>query len=296
MKKITIIEIGVILVAVCFLRFQFHIPNNNILNALDLSGYFGYNNVARAENNTTNSTNNTTNSTSYPIAFLAFMRTIFQNQTGLVNFYKPYILPGDYVSTVSNSVNPAQNLKYAKLFSNDTLKGVTYFSLAEIKNNIQSLKQQGVDFIGYDLERNGSPAADLSNPVGSMRNASEIVHRNNLTFLGVPGYPFNTNAYASKFAPYIDIAIIQAQDNQSRPDIYNASVASRVNALKTANPNIRIMSELSTNNGTLLNMEQSFSLVAKRYVDGVTVWTESPADLPKVKGFLEWYNHTYRQH
>jgi len=293
MKKITIIEIGVILVAVCFLRFQFHVPNNNILNALDLSGYFGYNNVARAENNTTN---NTTNSTSYPIAFLAFMRTIFQNQTGLVNFYKPYILPGDYVSTVSNSVNPAQNLKYAKLFSNDTLKGVTYFSLAEIKNNIQSLKQQGVDFIGYDLERNGSPAADLSNPVGSMRNASEIVHRNNLTFLGVPGYPFNTNAYASKFAPYIDIAIIQAQDNQSRPDIYNASVASRVNALKTANPNIRIMSELSTNNGTLLNMEQSFSLVAKRYVDGVTVWTESPADLPKVKGFLEWYNHTYRQH
>src|SRR6188472_4364088 len=154
MKKITIIEIGVILVAVCFLRFQFHVPNNNILNALDLSGYFGYNNVARAENNTTNSTNNTTNSTSYPIAFLAFMRTIFQNQTGLVNFYKPYILPGDYVSTVSNSVNPAQNLKYAKLFSNDTLKGVTYFSLAEIKNNIQSLKQQGVDFIGYDLERN----------------------------------------------------------------------------------------------------------------------------------------------
>ncbi|HZA07015.1 MAG TPA: hypothetical protein VE619_04850, partial [Nitrososphaeraceae archaeon] len=131
MKKITMLGIGTILVAVCFLCFQFHIPNNNIPNTRDLSEYFGYNNVARAENN-----NTTTNSTSYPIAFLAFMRTIFQNQSGLVNFYKPYILPGDYVSTISNSVNPAQNLKYAKLFSNDTLKGVTYFSLAEIKNNI----------------------------------------------------------------------------------------------------------------------------------------------------------------
>lgn len=290
MKKITMLGLGTILVAVCFLCFQFHIPNN-IPNTLDLSGYFGYNNAARAESN-----NTTTNSTSYPIAFLAFMRTIFQNQSGLVNFYKPYILSGDYVSTISNSVNPAQNLKYAKLVSNDTLKGVTYFSLAEIKNNIQSLKEQGVDFIGYDLERDGSPAADLANPVGSMRNASEIVHRNNMTFIAVPGHPFNTNAYATKFAPYIDIAIIQAQDNQSQPNIYNASVASRVSALKAANPNIRIMSELSTHNVTLLNMEQSFSLVAKRYVDGVTVWPESLADLPKLKGFLEWYNHTYRPH
>jgi hypothetical protein len=221
------------------------------------------------------------------------MRTTFGNQKELFNLYKPYLLRGDYVSTISISPNHAQNLGQL-LFSNDKMKGVTYFSLDEIKNNVQSLKQRGVSFIGYDLESEGSPATDLSHPVASMHEASKIVQQHGLIFMAVPGYPFTTNAYVTQFAPYADIYVIQAQGNESQPSEYKSSVISRINTLKAVNPNVRIITELSTNKGSLSDMKQSFSMVAQ-YVDAVTVWPESIHDLSKVRRFLEWYNHNYRQ-
>jgi hypothetical protein len=230
----------------------------------------------------------------FPFAYLAFVRTTFENQEEQFNLYKPYLLPGDYVSSISISPpNPAENLGQLP-FSIDKMKGVTYFSLDEIKNNVQSLKQRGVNFIGYDLESEGSPATDLSHPVASMHEASKIVQQHGLIFMAVPGYPFTTYAYVSQFAPYANIYVIQAQGNESQPSVYKSSVTSTINALKAANPNVRIITELSTNKGNLSDMKESFSMVAQ-YVDGVTVWPESINHLSKVRRFLEWYNNNYRQ-
>ena len=69
---------------------------------------------------------------------------------------------------------------------------------------------------------------------------------------------------------------------------------SQIEILKAVNPDIRIITELSTNKGSVSDMEKSFSMVAQ-YVDGVTVWQESVNDLSQVKRFLEWYNQNYRQ-
>jgi hypothetical protein len=222
------------------------------------------------------------------------MRTTFENQEELINAYKPYLRAGDYISTISISPpDPAQNLEQLP-FSNDKMKGVTYFSLDEIRNNVQSLKQRGVSFIGYDLESEGSPPTDLSDPVASMRDASKVVHQYGLKFLAVPGYPFDTNTYVSQFAPYADIYVIQAQGNESQPSMYKSNVVGAINALRAANPNARVITELSTNTGTLSDMKKSFSMVAQN-VDGVSVWPESVKGLSKVKKFLEWYNAIYRQ-
>ena len=290
MKKIIIIEVGVVVLiaAIIFPTFKSY-WYDNIVNLLNLNDWhFKIKNVLGLEENKSK------NRTSFPIAYLAFIRTMFEKQKELLNIHEPLLRSGDYVSTISISPpNPAQTLDQLP-FSSDKMKGVTYFSLNEIRNNVQSLKQRGVNFIGYDLENEGSPAIDLSHPVASMREASKIVHQHGLIFMAVPGYPFNTKAYASQFAPYANIYVIQAQNNESQPAIYKSSVISTVNALKAANPNVRIITELSTHEGSLSDMKESFSMVAQ-YVDGVTVWPESVDDLSKIRGFLEWYNNNYRQ-
>jgi hypothetical protein len=301
-KKMAVIIAGIFVVAAAALVLLIvaaAVPrpndygNKNILNLLDDSNrrFWDGNVLTLAEGKSTGSI---TANTSLPTTYLAFVRTTFKNQEELFNLYKPYLLAGDYVSTISISPpNPAQNLDQLP-FSSDKIKGVTYFSLDEIKNNIQSLKQRGIGFIGYDLENEGSPASDRSNPVSSMREAYNTAHQHGLKFLAVPGYPFNTNAYISQFAHFADLYVIQAQGNESKPSIYQSSVKSRIDTLKAVNPEIRIITELSTNKGTVSDMQKSFSMVA-HYVDGVTMWQGSVKDLPKVKQFLEWYNQNYRQ-
>ena len=301
-KNIAVVGAGIVVIVVLIatiliLPFKpYDYGDTNILNMLDFSNwYFQDENVLGLTEKTNNANSATTViTTSFPVAYLAFVRTTFENQQELFNLYKPYLLAGDYVSTISISPpNPAQNLEQLP-FSSDKSKGVTYFSLDEIRNNIQSLRQRGVGFIGYDLESEGSPTSDQTHPVASLREAYKDVHQHGLKFLAIPGYPFNTNAYVSQFAHYADIYVIQAQSNESQPLVYQSSVKSQIDALKAVNPNIRIITELSTNKGTVLDMQKSFSMVAQ-YVDGVTVWQESVKDLSKVKRFLEWYDRNYRQ-
>jgi hypothetical protein len=287
-KKIAITGGGIVVLIAAIIFLPKSYGYNDILNMLNLSDWY-----FKDKNMLILAESKSKNNTSFPIAYLAFMRTTFGNQEELLNAYKPYLRPGDYVSAISVSPNPAHNLQQLP-FSNDKMKGVTYFSLNEIKNNVQSLKQIGVSFIGYDLESEGSPVTDLSHPVASIHEASKIVQQHGLIFMAVPGYPFTTNAYVTQFAPYADIYVIQAQGNESQPSVYKSSVISTINALKAANPNVRIITELSTNKGNLSDMKESFSMVAQ-YVDGVTVWPESSNNLSKVRRFLEWYNNNYRQ-
>ena len=290
MRKIAItaLAILVMIAAVMSLAFRSY-EFDTLLNVLHITErYFADKDILSLAQNKSNDI------ISFPIAYLAFMRTTFENQEELINAYKPYLRAGDYISTISISPpDPAQNLEQLP-FSNDKMKGVTYFSLDEIRNNVQSLKQRGVSFIGYDLESEGSPPTDLSDPVASMRDAFKVVHQYGLKLLAVPGYPFDTNTYVNQFAPYADIYVIQAQGNESQPSMYKSNVVGAINALRAANPNARIITELSTNTGTLSDMKKSFSMVAQN-VDGVTVWPESVKGLSKVKKFLEWYNAIYRQ-
>jgi hypothetical protein len=110
-----------------------------------------------------------------------------------------------------------------------------------------------------------------------MRIASEIAYQNGLKFLAVPGHPVDTARTAGQFASFADLYIIQAEPKQSDPDAYKSFVVSIVNAVKAANTDTTIITELSTEKGTVSNMKECFSLVAN-YVDGVTSWYENEDD------------------
>jgi len=159
-KKIPIIGTGIVvavlIATIIVLQFRPYDYSNN----KDLSAWYiqDQNVLGLAKSEDTSSTG------SFPIAYLAFARSTFENQEELFNLYKRYLLAGDYISTISISPpNPAQNLEQLPI-SSDKIKGVTYFSLDEIRENAEMLKQKGVGFIGYDLESEGSPASDQSDP------------------------------------------------------------------------------------------------------------------------------------
>ena len=97
--------------------------------------------------------------------------------------------------------------------------GVQYFSLAEIRSKVTTLKKLGVDIVSYDLEKEGSPARDLSNPVTSVKLASDVVHRNGLKFMVAPSREL-TSLYGAQFAKFVDIYDVQAQSLQSKPNEY----------------------------------------------------------------------------
>jgi hypothetical protein len=226
-------------------------------------------------------------------SFVALLRTSHPNQMQLIDVYKPHLNESDYVSTISASEDPGENLNYTMLLPGT--KGVTYYSLAEIEKNAPTLKEKGIHFVGYDLEAEYSPADDLLDPTDSIRRASDTAHRNGLYFLAVPGYPFSTPEAAKNFAPYADIYIIQAQVRQSDPYEYQSFVISVSDQIRS-NSDAVVITELSTEGtkGTALNMMESFSLVSS-HVDGVTIWSGNNNDaLTKVKNFLEWFKSRYR--
>ncbi len=50
-------------------------------------------------------------------------------------------------------------------------KGLEFFSLAEIKEHAQTVANNGLGFIAYDLEGGASPSAEVSNPVAAFKAA-----------------------------------------------------------------------------------------------------------------------------
>ena len=97
--------------------------------------------------------------------------------------------------------------------------------------------------MGYDLE-SGSSKTDINDPIRAIIQASKIAHQNGFKFMPIPGFPVNTPQLAGQFAPYADVYIIQAEAHQQTPSIFQNFVISRVNAIRSANPNIPIMVEV----------------------------------------------------
>jgi hypothetical protein len=218
---------------------------------------------------------------------VALMKATYSNQPELVNLYKPYIRSTDYVKMKPNT----NNLNYA--FQLVGMKGVEYFSLSEIKNNVATLKSKGINFISYDLEKSYSPSSDMADPVSSMRQASNVVHNFGLKFVAAPSHIL-TDKYYSKFAPLADVYDLQAQAFQPNPSSYQNYVDGIVPKLKTAHPGMPVITELSTNKGDLQNMKRAFSLVAGR-VNGVVIWySNTSEDINQISKFLAWFQQNYR--
>jgi hypothetical protein len=215
---------------------------------------------------------------------LAIMRGQFHDQSGLVNMFRPYLDTNEMVMTHPN----ASNLDFALELPG--IKGVEYFSLAEIMANAAILKAKGISFISYDIENKLSPASEMADPVASVRTAAQIIHKAGMLFMVAPSR--NTNLrYASQFAAFADIYNPQGQALQPNPAQYAAYYDNISSQIRAANPRIKIIAEVSTARGDLQNMEKCFSLVSN-VVDGVTVWYQFK-DLAQVNEFLSWHRSNY---
>jgi hypothetical protein len=220
--------------------------------------------------------------------FIAIMRTNHNIQDDLLSLYIPYLDNNDKILSHPNE----QNLQHTMQLPGE--HGVQYFSLAEIRSKVATLKKLGVDFVSYDLEKEGSPARDLFNPVTSVKLASDIVHRNGLKFMVAPSREL-TSLHGAQFAKFVDIYDVQAQSLQSKPNEYKNYVEQIVKKLRSSNAEISITAQVSTDRGSLDSMKNSISLVAES-VDGVTSWYSGDQKaLVRLESFVKWFSDKYKK-
>jgi hypothetical protein len=220
--------------------------------------------------------------------FVAIMRADYNNQDDLVEMYSPYLNDGDIALSHPHKENLENTLQLPGSH------GVQYFSLSEIRLNVDSLKAQGVDIVSYDLEKQNASYQELKDPVSSVRAASEVVHENNMKFMISPSMKITAD-FGTQFAPFVDIYNIQAQSLQSRPNEYNDFVEQTVRELRSANPEISISVQVSTARGSLEGMKKSIALVIDT-VDGTSSWyTNDRKGLDRLSSFVKWFNDNYRQ-
>jgi hypothetical protein len=220
--------------------------------------------------------------------FVAIMRNNHDIQKDLLNLYLSYLGSDDIILSHPNE----RNLQHTMQLPGK--HGVQYFSLAEIRSKAGSLNNLGVDIVSYDLEKDGSPPRDLRNPIASVKLASEIVRRYGMEFMVAPSHEL-TNLYGAQFAKYADVYDIQAQSLQSKPNEYKKFVEQVVNELRSSNPRISIIAQVSTDRGSLDSMKNCISFVAE-LVDGVTSWYSGDQKaLDKLASFVAWFSDTYKK-
>lgn len=174
----------------------------------------------------------------------------------------------------------------------DTLKGSQYFSLSDIKTNAPKIKADGGTYVGYDFENSNTPSSELANPVQSFKTANQIATANGLQLFCSPGKSYAKNI-VSQVAQYCAIWNGQGQGGEVNTSSYILYIQSQASKARAANPNIKVIAELSANvNGVTLSiLEYDFSHVAQ-YVDGNKLWFGG-STTNTLQQYLTWFNSHY---
>jgi hypothetical protein len=217
---------------------------------------------------------------------IATLRTHVEDQQGLLGLYSEYLeIPSD----ISLSKPDDSNLGYTMQLAGQ--HGVSYFSVEEIEQNAERLKLSGIDVIEYNLEESYSPSSDLRDPVGAVREAYDIAHKNGLKLILTPSMDL-TNAHASEFAQSTDYYNIMALELQSAGQyaVFHDHVVSAVEKIREQSPDLIVTAELTTVRGSLEDMKRNCA-AALPHVDGYSIWYSNDTDgLGKLERFLDWFD------
>jgi hypothetical protein len=241
----------------------------------------------------------TVNGTGHSPIIAFFMRPprIYPDQMGLVNLYKQYVTPNDYVITFTKS-----NLMYI-----DMLPGTKVFgfnSLAAIQKHVPTLTGSGISVIAFDIEQGNYTAnPDFADPIGAICNAAHIVHQYGFKLMANPGSGANVPSIVGKMASCSDIILLQAQGHQRSPEAYRAFATPNIKAIRESNPNIPIIIQVSFMNKSAYDpnpavmvqkVQLAYASVAKD-VNGVGVFysTNPPGQLTMMQQFFDWLHHQY---
>ena len=167
-------------------------------------------------------------------------------------------------------------------------RSVTYFSLKAIQANINLLKQNGYDWVVYDIEPEFSPPSDVNDPVNHVIQAANIVHANGLKLLVTPAQ-LSPQAFLD-IAKNSDGIVLQAQQVVREDPSRIVSMASQfVSKVKEENPDVLVYLQMSASFNTLGQMKIAYD-TSREFFDGTTVFYNRADDYPRLLDILEYIN------
>ncbi|MEM2856261.1 MAG: hypothetical protein QW416_04080 [Candidatus Nitrosocaldaceae archaeon] len=213
-------------------------------------------------------------------SLVLLIREKYPYKEDLVSLYKDYITNTDFTVIFPG----VESITYASNLNGSNV--ATYFSITDIKNNIQILKDK-VQYIAYNIEHNLSPDNEVNDVITSIRMASEIAHTNGFKMMLSPSGRL-TEVYAREFAPYADIYILQYQALQSNPEEYARYVRDIVREIREVDSDVKLIAQVSTLRGDVNSMIDSINRV-KDVVDGVTIFYGlEKSEIEKLRVFLDY--------
>jgi len=212
--------------------------------------------------------------------FTFLMRNGFPDTPGLTTLYQKHARSTDVIAQFTN-----QLLDSSVTSQIPSQKAVTYFSLADIQNNVATLSANGYTWVVYDLEPSYSPASEVADPVGSVQQASQIIHNAGLNFMLTPA-GISTSEY-SGMAVYTDGFVLQAQDLIAGDlTVFENTITDTISIIRTANPSTIIILQGSTIKDTPDQINDAYDLV-KDKIDGITVFYNNDiSEIPKIAAVL----------
>ena len=213
--------------------------------------------------------------------FVFLVRSGFPDEPGLISLYQKHARSSDMVAQFSK-----QLLDNSVTTQIPSQLATTYFSISDIQDNAAMLSANGYVWVVYDLESGLTPDAEVSDPIGSVQQASQIAHANGLKFMVTPaGIPLQD---FQAMATYSDGFVLQAQDLINDPDLtlFVNTVSDSVNDIRAGNPNSVIILQGSTIKDTPDQMITAYDLT-KNMVDGFVIfYNQDVNDIPKMAQVL----------
>jgi hypothetical protein len=241
-------------------------------------------------------------------SFIGIVRSDQSAQQGYIDVYSPFFQAGlDYAMghpdyTFPNTLKKISTRYGAEFNCYDENNRVSTDPgpYPGIVQNIDTLKNDGAYFIGYDLETSNSPDVENTNRTKYISLAATAAHSNGLALEIAPGIPGLPIQPATDLTPLLsngDLFVIQAETAVPNGTT-NTNISTFVNKVKPfaaeihrINPNVRAIAEVSTTPGggtTTLDMLQRCWMAVADECDGVTVWPGNQPD-KLLSDFVSWF-------
>jgi len=198
----------------------------------------------------------------------------------MAQVYSTLFLEGDMLYQFANELLPPE----FDSFPGET--SITFFSLTDVRDNVDLLVDNGYEWITYDLEPQFSPPEDIANAVESTTLAAEAAHAAGLKIMLSPAtFP---NQFYFAISPHVDGVIIQGQQLIGvDPLKVRERTEPLVNEMRTINPAILIYLQYNPSLATFDQMVTAYQ-DNKDLMDGHTVFYSCNCVLDQVGDFLNY--------
>jgi hypothetical protein len=194
----------------------------------------------------------------------------FEDKQGLIEVYNKF--SNDFIVGFTE----LKSYEYISKIKGE--KVIAYFSSSQIFSDLQKLKNLGIKWVAFDIEKGYTPQSDLNDTLNSVKSVYQNLKSNGMNLILTMTNLDNLLNQISKCVKYADIFVTQGQNFQKYgPDVYAKQIKSLITLIKQSNPNIKVVSQLSLLKGDLQNCMDSFNKI-RSYTDGITLFYAHTSD------------------